>query len=285
MLRRLLAPVLNAQAAWADPLGDLMQRVFRAIYGPFPALRDFLHGTWLGHPVHPMITDVPIGALIIGTVLDLVGQPTGATWAIGIGFVSMLAAALAGYADYIDLSGAGKRIGSLHSTSMLIAATLYLVSLGARLGWWPIAADGAAWIAGIGLVFVLVGAYLGGDLVFNLGSQVDRHAWRGGGTKWQAIDLDSIPEDKLTKAKAGAQTLVMVRRGEKIFALHDTCSHQGCSLAEGKLIDEGRRVECKCHGSRFELADGSVNRGPAVFPQPHYEVRHSEGKIEVKRTG
>ena len=284
MLRRWLEPLLNAQAAWADPLGDLMQRIFRAAYGPFPALRDFLHGTWLGHPVHPMLTDVPIGALIIGTVLDLVGQPVGATWAIGIGFLGMLAAALAGYADYIDLSGAGKRIGSLHSTSMLIAALLYFVSLGSRLGWWPLFDNGAAILAGVGLIFVVVGGYLGGELVFNLGSQVDRHAWRGGGTKWQSLDVDSVPEDKLTKAKAGALTLVVVRQGEKIFALHDTCSHQGCSLSEGKLVDDGKRVECKCHGSRFELADGSVNRGPAVYPQPRYEVRRSEGKIEVKRT-
>jgi nitrite reductase/ring-hydroxylating ferredoxin subunit/uncharacterized membrane protein len=285
MVRRWLEPVLNAQAAWADPLGDLMQRIFRAIYGPFPALRDFLHGTWLGHPVHPMVTDVPIGALIIGTVLDLAGQPVGATWAIGVGFVSMLAAALAGYADYIDLDGAGKRIGSLHSTAMLIAAVLYFVSLGARLSWWPIGITGAAWIAGVALVLVLTGGYLGGELVFNLGSQVDRHAWRGGGTKWQALDIDSVPEDKPTKAKAGPQTLVVVRHGEKIFALHDTCSHQGCSLSDGKLVDRGKRIECKCHGSRFELADGSVNRGPAVFPQPRYEVRRSEGKIEVKRSG
>ncbi|MEO8632436.1 MAG: DUF2231 domain-containing protein, partial [Chloroflexota bacterium] len=178
MLRRWLEPVLNAQAAWADPLGALMQRIFRALYGPFPALRDFLHGTWLGHPLHPMLTDVPIGALVIGTVLDAVGQPTGATWAIGIGFVSMLAAALAGYADYIDLSGAGKRIGSLHATSMLVAALLYFVSLGARLGWWPLFDNGAAVLAGAGLIFVAVGGYLGGELVFNLGSQVDRHAWR-----------------------------------------------------------------------------------------------------------
>jgi nitrite reductase/ring-hydroxylating ferredoxin subunit/uncharacterized membrane protein len=284
MFRRWLEPVLNAQAAWADPLGDLMQRIFRALYGPFPALRDLLHGTWLGHPVHPMITDVPIGALIIATVLDLVGQPVGATWAIGVGLLGMLAAALAGYADYIDLDGTGKRIGSLHSTSMLVALVLYVVSLGARLGWWPLFAGGAEWTAGIGLFFVVVGGYLGGELVFNLGSQVDRHAWRGGGTKWQALDVDSVPEDKPTKAKAGAQTLVVVRRGEKIFALHDTCSHQGCSLSEGKLVDDGRRIECKCHGSRFELADGSVNRGPAVFPQPQYDVRRAEGKIEVKRT-
>ncbi|MGH2490255.1 MAG: Rieske 2Fe-2S domain-containing protein [Candidatus Limnocylindria bacterium] len=285
MFRRWLEPVLNAQAVWADPLGDLMQRIFRAIYGPFPVLRDLLHGTWLGHPVHPMLTDIPIGALIIGSVLDVVGEPAAATWAIGVGIVTMLAAALAGYADYIDLSGAGKRIGSLHATAMLLAVLLYVVSLGARLGWWPLFENGAAITAGLGLLLVVVGGYLGGDLVFNLGSQVDRHAWRGGGTKWQALDIDSVPEDKLTKAKAGAQTLVVVRRGETIYALHDTCAHQGCSLAEGRLIDDGKRIECKCHGSRFELADGSVSRGPAVFPQPRYEVRRAEGKIEVKRAG
>ncbi len=168
---------------------------------------------------------------------------------------------------------------------MLLATVLYLVSLGARLGWWPLFAGGAAWTAGLGLLLVLAGAYLGGELVFNLGAQVDRHAWRGGGAKWQALDVDNVPEDKLTRAKAGTQTVVVVRRGEEIFALHDTCAHQGCSLSEGKLVDDGKRIECKCHGSRFELSDGSVNRGPAVYPQPRYEVRRSEGKIEVKRSG
>jgi nitrite reductase/ring-hydroxylating ferredoxin subunit/uncharacterized membrane protein len=286
MLRRWLDGVVNAQAVWADPLGDLMQRIFKTIYGPFPALRDFLHGTWLGHPVHPAVTDIPIGAFIVALVLDLAGQSGGATWAIAIGFVTMLIAAVTGYADYIDLDGTSKRVGSLHSTIMLIAAVLYFISLSTRLGWWGQPASGLAeWTAGAGLVLVLVGAYFGGDLVFNLGSQVDRHAWRGGGTKWQALDIDSVPEDRLTKAKAGAQTLVVVRRGDTIYALHDTCAHQGCSLSEGKLIDDGKRIECKCHGSRFELADGSVNRGPAVFPQPRYEVRRAEGKIEVKRAG
>jgi nitrite reductase/ring-hydroxylating ferredoxin subunit/uncharacterized membrane protein len=296
MLRRWITPVLNAQAVWADPLGGLMQRIFRTIYGPFPALRDFLHGTWLGHPVHPMLTDIPIGAFVVAFVLDLVGDAarsgpsSGSTWAIAIGFVSMLAAAVAGYADYIDLSGTSRRVGSLHATAMLLAAVLYFISLGTRLFWWgPLHRDTftalSLWTANAGLLLVLIGGYLGGELVFNLGSQVDRHAWRGGGTKWQPLDIESVPEDKPTKAKAGAQTLVVVQHGEKIFALHDTCSHQGCSLSEGKLIDDGKRIECKCHGSRFELADGSVNRGPAVYPQPRYEVRRSEGKIEVKRSG
>jgi len=119
-----------------------------------------------------MLTDVPIGALIIATVLDVVGQSDAAAWAIGVGILSMLGAALAGYADYLDLEGAGKRVGSLHSTSMLAALVLYVISLGARLGWWPLFEGGAEWTAGIGLVLVLVGGYLGGELVFNLGSQV-----------------------------------------------------------------------------------------------------------------
>ena len=156
MLRRWLEPLLNAQAVWADPLGDLFQRIFRALYGPFPALRDLLHGTWLGHPLHPMLTDVPIGALIIATILDVVGQPDAAAWAIGVGIVSMLGAALAGYADYLDLEGTGKRVGSLHSTSMLVALVFYVISLGARVGWWPLFQGGEEWTAIIGLLFVTV---------------------------------------------------------------------------------------------------------------------------------
>src|SRR5437773_3269405 len=135
MFRRWLQPVLDAQAVWADPFGDLVQRLFRALYGPFPGLRDLLHGTWC----------------------------------IGVGLLGMVAAMLAGYADYVDLEGAGKRFGSLHSTSMLVALVLYVVSLGARLGWWPLFAGGAEWTAGVGLLFVVVGGYLGGELLLHPG--------------------------------------------------------------------------------------------------------------------
>jgi len=84
------------------------------------------------------------------------------------------------------------------------------------------------------------------------------------------------------KAKAGAQTLVVVRRGTSLNALHDVCAHQGCSLSDGKIV--GETIECPCHGSRYRLRDGLVVRGPAVFDQPHFEVREAEGKIEVRRT-
>jgi nitrite reductase/ring-hydroxylating ferredoxin subunit/uncharacterized membrane protein len=280
VLHNLIERILEAQGAWADPLGKVFVAIFAAIYKPIPILKDFLNGVWFGHPLHPAITDVPIGAYVVAVVLDFSGQRTAATAAIGVGIVFMLLAALAGYADYIDLEGKSRRFGTVHSSLMLVALVFYVVSFIMRLGAVPSAAE--VWLAVIGFIIVISSAYIGGELVYNLGTQVDRHAWRGGGTKWTALDVTDIPADKPFKAKAGAQTLVVVRRGKGLEALHDVCAHQGCSLSEGKIV--GETIECGCHGSRFRLRDGLVVRGPAVFDQPHFEVREAEGKIEVRRT-
>jgi nitrite reductase/ring-hydroxylating ferredoxin subunit len=111
---------------------------------------------------------------------------------------------------------------------------------------------------------------------------VDRHAFRSRTAKWTPLELSgAIPEGQLTKAKAGAQTLVLVRHGDTINALHDTCAHAGCSLADGKIV--GSTVECSCHGSRYELATGHLRRGPSVYDQPVYEVRRSADGWEARR--
>ena len=280
MLHQVIERVLDAQAVWADPLGKVFVAIFAALYKPVPVVKDLLNGVWLGHPLHPAITDVPIGAYVVALVLDLSGQRAAATAAIGVGIVFMLLAALAGYADYIDLEGKTQRFATVHSSLMLVALVFYLISFLMRLGAVPSPAE--VWLSVVGFVLVIASAYAGGELVYNLGTQVDRHAWRGGGTKWTALDVTEIPPDKPVKAKAGAQTLVVVRRGKSLNALHDVCAHQGCSLAEGKLVDD--TIECGCHGSRYRLRDGLVMRGPAVFDQPHFEVREAEGKLEVRRT-
>ena len=280
MLHNAIERILQAQAVWADPLGKLFVAIFAALYKPVPIIKDLLNGVWLGHPLHPAITDVPIGAYVVALVLDLTGQRAAATAAIGVGIVFMLVAVLAGYADYIDLEGKSQRFGTVHSSLMLVALVLYLVSFVLRLGAVPSPAE--VWLSVIGFLIVITSAYVGGELVYNLGTQVDRHAWRGGGTKWTALDVTEIPPDKPVKAKAGAQTLVVVRRGTGLDALHDVCAHQGCSLADGKVV--GETIECPCHGSRYRLRDGMVVRGPSVFDQPHFEVREAEGKIEVRRT-
>ena len=285
LLTRLVDAIVNAQAVWADPFGKLVQAIFRTILKPVPPLKDFLHGTWLGHPLHPLLTDVPVGAFTVALLLDLLGMRDAAAPVIAFGILAMLSTAVAGYADYldIDVDGPPRRFGSVHQTLMLLSLICYFVSGGMRYGQFGGPGPLAFPLSVLGYVLLAAGAYLGGDIVFRSGMQVDRHAWSSASGKWRAIDLTEVPADKPTKAKAGGRSLVLVRRGERIFALDDTCSHQGCSLSEGTLVDDGRRIECGCHGSRFELADGSLNRGPAVYPQPAYEVRQAEGKIEVKR--
>ena len=284
MLHRAIARILDAQGVWADPLGKLFVAIFGALYKPVPILKDFLNGVWLGHPLHPAITDVPIGAFTVALVLDIMGARPAATAAIGVGVLFMIIAALVGYADYIDLEGKPRRFGTVHSSLMLLAAVLYLVSFGLRIGCCGSGgSDAEVWLSVVGFVIVIGSAYVGGELVYNMGSQVDRHAWRGGGTKWTAVEVGELPENAPVKAKAGAQTLVLVRQGKDIHALHDICAHQGCNLSDGGKV-VGDTIECPCHGSRYRLRDGLVVRGPAVFDQPHYDVRGTAGKMEVRRT-
>jgi nitrite reductase/ring-hydroxylating ferredoxin subunit len=133
---------------------------------------------------------------------------------------------------------------------------------------------------------ISVGAAIGGDLVFLIGTHVNRHAWRGAGTKWVALDLGDlpdIPEGGPTKAKAGLNTLILVRSGDTIRALHETCAHAGGPLAEGTLVDGC--IQCPWHGSRFRLENGHVARGPAMYDQPAYEIRRAESGVawEVRR--
>src|SRR5207253_3510980 len=210
MLHGVIERILDAQTVWADPLGKLFVAIFAALYKPVPAIKDLLHGVWLGHPLHPAITDVPIGAYVVALVLDLSGQRAAATAAIGVGIVFMLLAALAGYADYIDLEGKTQRFGTVHSSLMLLALVLYLVSFLMRLGAVPSSTE--VWLAALGLLIVLTSAYVGGELVYNLGTQVDRHAWRGGGTKWAALAGTELPAEQAVKARSRAHPVAASRR-------------------------------------------------------------------------
>lgn len=289
MIRRAVTGIVDAQG-WADGLGELLQKIYLAILRPMPVVKDFLHGTWLGHALHPMVTDVAVGGLTVGIVLDVLARGGGAEFASGanaatlIGFVAMLGAAITGAADYTGTDGRERRFATIHSLVMVTAAILYLVSVLGRYGYLGVNTDVAFATAIVGYLLVAIGAYIGGEVVYRFGTMVDRHAWRGGGTKWAQLEPAEFAENTPAKAKAGAQSLVVVRRGETLYALHDTCAHAGCSLAEmGKVV--GDKIECKCHGSRYDLRTGHVARGPATFDQPAYEVRRAEGRVEVRRTG
>jgi nitrite reductase/ring-hydroxylating ferredoxin subunit/uncharacterized membrane protein len=281
VLARMLIRVIDAQGAWTRPLGDLAHRFLHWLFHAMPAVRDLLNGRWLGHPLHAVLTDVPIGILFLVIVLDLLHLPDAAAWALAVGILAMLGAALAGFADYADTDGRARERATLHSTLMIVALLVYIVSLVLRLG--PTGATesaGGFWVSIIGFLVLSAGAYVGGDVVYVLGNMVSRHAFRGAGAKWiklepAEVEGGQIPQGRPIKAKLGINQLVLVRQGERILALHDVCAHAGGPLNEGRLVDG--EIECPWHYSRYRMTNGNVTQGPSVYDQPAYEVRAVEG--------
>jgi nitrite reductase/ring-hydroxylating ferredoxin subunit/uncharacterized membrane protein len=283
MLGRWVTRIVDAQARWSTPFGDFNHRWLTALFGPIRPVKDFLNGTWLGHPVHAALTDLPIGVMTVAIVLDIIGQRVAADVAVLIGVLSIVATAVSGLADYTDVDGKARSRATVHATVMTIGLVVFVLSLLIRAG---NPADRAVpfILLVVGYLILTVGAEIGGDLVYLIGTNVNRHAWRGAGAKWVPLDLGGladIPEGGPTKVKAGINTLILVRTGETILALHETCAHAGGPLSEGTLVDGC--IQCPWHGSRFRLTDGHVARGPAMYDQPAYEVRRSDEGFEVRR--
>jgi nitrite reductase/ring-hydroxylating ferredoxin subunit len=272
---RLFSRLIYANAGWAKPLGDLNVKILRAIWRPIRPIKDFLNGKWLGHSIHAALTDVPIGAFTLVILFDILNQRTAADIALVIGVLVMVAAAVAGLADYSDTDDEPRMVATVHATLMTIALVVYVASIMFRLTDTPDRTL-AIVLSFVGYGLVTAGAFVGGELVYTLGNMVNRHAWRFyGDPKWTKLDVTEIPEGKLVAAKAGAQSLVLVREGDKILALNATCAHAGGPLAEGKLVDGA--VECPWHFSRYRMSDGKRVQGPTTFDQPRYDVRKAEG--------
>lgn len=286
-MAHLLARIVAAQDVWAKPLGDFNHRWLNALFTRMVPIRDFLNGTWLGHPLHPAATDIPIGTLLATVILDILGQPAAADIALVATILFMLAAAVTGAADYAETDGTSRVRASTHSTLMVVGLLLLVVSLVIRAGN-PADRTIVVVLDVIAFLIVTAGAYIGGDVVYVTGNMVSRHAFRGAGTKWVRLDtgdvtdLTTLPEAAPSKAKAGSNDLVLVRVGDTIHAMHAVCAHAGGPLAEGRVVDGC--VECPWHGSRFRLEDGRARRGPTVYDQPAYEIRPAEsGGYEVRR--
>lgn len=250
-------------------------------------VRNFLHGTWLGHPLHPLITDVPIGSWTVAAVLDGYELATGddrlaggADVAVGVGVLGAFGAAISGLNDWQHTSDKPRRVGALHALLNLSATALYVASwFQRRRGNRP--AGIASGLAGFGLS--MAGAYLGGHLVFKEKIGVNHAPDQLGETRADFVPVlaeAELSEGQMRKADANGTPVMLVRLGGRIFALAQSCSHLGGPLSEGKL--EGASVRCPWHGSRFALEDGAVLEGPAAFPQPCFETRVRAGQIEVR---
>jgi nitrite reductase/ring-hydroxylating ferredoxin subunit/uncharacterized membrane protein len=287
-MRTILERLMRANDGWARPFGDLNHRWLTALFRPIRPVKDLLNGTWLGHPLHPALTDIPIGAFVVALVLDLVGQGQGAFWAMIVGQVGFAASLVSGLADYTDTDGSARTRATIHGTLMLVAGVLAGLSIIMRDGG-AIAGGLPTGLLVIALAVMLAGAYVGGDVVFAMGNMVSRHAFRGPGTKWIALDtgdvadLMTLPESSPRKMRAGINDLVVIRVGDTVHALHAVCAHAGGPLDKGTITPDGC-LECPWHGARYRLTDGSLRRGPSVYDQPAYELRTRDGGgYEVRR--
>jgi nitrite reductase/ring-hydroxylating ferredoxin subunit/uncharacterized membrane protein len=261
----------------AEPLARAVGRAVR----PAP-VRNVLSGTVIGHPLHPLLTDVPIGAWTMAAVLDLAGGPGTARAAdvlVAAGLAAAVPTAATGLNDWSDTQGADRRIGLVHATANGVALTFYAASLAARLR--GRRGAGRA-LALVGYGCVTGGGYLGGHLVFARGVNVNRTAWRRGPRRWTDVLADAdLAAGEHRRVPAGSVSVLLVRDGDRVEALDSVCSHLGGPLEEGTV--DGGCVTCPWHGSTFRLADGAVVRGPATAAQPGYETRVEEGRIQVRR--
>jgi nitrite reductase/ring-hydroxylating ferredoxin subunit len=267
-----------------DPVVKAVRRVVSAALRP-QQVRDALHGVWLGHPLHPVLTDVPIGVWSAAAILDVVpGTGPAATTLIATGCASAVPTAVTGWADWSQLHPQQQRVGLVHAVSNIVGLGLYTASLGARLRGHHVRGKAYAFA---GLAAVGAGGYLGGHLVFRQAAGANHNAdtidlFPSG---WQEIGrFDELPEGEPTKRTVGGVDLLVVRRGQHVDVLADRCSHLSGPLSDGTFSVEGGQgcVVCPWHGSTFRLADGKVVHGPATSPQQVFETRVVAGTVEAR---
>lgn len=272
---RLVGPL--EEMPWLDRVGDRVTALLQPLLqAPRAAgVKDVLHGRWLGHALHPVLTDLPIGFWTSAFVLDVAGAGRAARLLNAFACVSVAGTAAAGVADWTATDGRERRLGLLHGLLNTAGLGLQLVALCSRhrrayraWSWTGFAVSSAA-------------AYLGGELVFDRGVMVNHDAWVAGPAEWTAaLPEAELPEGEMRPAQIGGRTILLSRENGVISAIEDSCTHAGGPLHEGGLVDGV--VTCPWHGSRFRVADGTCMGGPATFRQLPLQTRVRKGRIEVR---
>ena len=268
------------RAPLADPVIDALQAGVRSL--PLGRGRDVLHGRWLGHPLHPLMVQVPIGSWLSAAVLDTrPGRSREAGLLIGVGLAAAAPSALAGTVDWAELHREQARVGLVHAMANWTAVGLYATSLARRLQ--GRTAAGRAY-GFLGLTAVGIGGLLGGHLAYRQASGANhaeevRHVVRDGWHRIGAVADFAVgrPERRVVD---DVPVLVVRESGGAIHALAERCSHLAGPLSEGTVADGC--VQCPWHGSVFRLSDGWNVRGPATAPQPAFDARILDGHVEVR---
>ena len=277
------------QQEWLNPAEEKLQKVihkgFQFRGGRY--LKNFLHGTRVGHPLHVILTDIPIGAWTVAIAFDALDSMSarrqlriGADTAVAFGLVGAVGAAATGLTDWQDIDPPARRIGLAHGLLNVASVALFGSSLVMRRRGNRATGRG---LAALGYAVSVAAAQLGGNLVYDQKIGVDHAAPERLPSEFTAVLPESdLGEGEPVRAEHNGTPILLVRRGSQIFALAETCSHLGGPLSEGKL--DGDVIQCPWHGSRFSIRDGHVVDGPAVHPQPCLEARIQNGQIEVRKS-
>lgn len=249
-------------------------------------IRNFLNGTWLGEPLHAVLTDLPVGAWSAAMVFDLVDLITdrgefasAADASIGVGLAGAAGAALTGITDWSDVDPPARRLGLVHGLLNFGGTVLFATSLVLRR---KKRRRSGRIASALGYAVMSYAAHLGGKLVYEHRVGVDRTDGQVLPEDFVGVLPDSeLVEDKPTPVMVQGVPILLVRRAGRLFALADTCSHFGGPLSDGTLL--GNCIVCPYHASQFDLEDGHVVNGPAVHPQPCLEVRTRDGQIEIRK--
>ena len=282
-----IANIIDKQD-WIDATSDPVQKLVKQTLRQSRPAKDFLHGTWLGHPLHPVLTDIPIGAWTLAMMLDafeaMSGRAelrAGADFAIGAGLLGAVGSAVTGLTDWSETDFRAKRVGFVHALFNIAATSLYTAS-------WIMRKRRSTRRSGVALSMIAYavangGAYLGGHLVYAEQIGVD-HTATADATKPEkfttVMKVADLAEDKPTRVTAEGVAIVLVKRGERIYALTATCPHLGGPLDEGKLV--GDAIQCPWHQSKLALDDGHIVGGPTTFPARCFDVRVRLGAIQVR---
>jgi nitrite reductase/ring-hydroxylating ferredoxin subunit/uncharacterized membrane protein len=279
-----IASRFAASQRWADPLAERLQPLIKRAVSA-PPVSNFLDGVWLGAPLHPALTDVPVGAWTTALLLDGGSAVSGdkalgaaADRALAVGTIAAVPAAVTGLNDMRDLVGQSRRIAMVHALVNVLGLSLSTASLAYRHKGRRKLARG---LSGLGFLTSSMAAHLGGKLSFALGIRVNRTVGQSVPESFvPVLDAADLQGDELRQVEVDGVPVLLARtRAGEVCALASTCTHLGGPLAEGSR--EGDTIRCPWHGSRFDLRTGAVVEGPAVFVQPRLEARVRNDRIEV----
>ena len=252
---------------------------------PARDVADALHGTWLGHPLHPVLTDVVVGSWTLAEVFDLVGALGDDRFSRRVGdrltaiaAGTALPTALAGLADYSTAPQWSMSAAAVHALINTVGAGLLLASVRER-------SKGrrgrGAFLSALGFAGVAVSAWIGGRLVYHHEVGVDHRERFEGPEDWTAIlPYEDLPDRTPTRAEWETRAILLYREDGELYALADKCGHAGGPLHKGTITDCA--IECPWHQSVFDLRTGGIKHGPSTFPQPVFDARVHEGQVEVR---